>query len=575
MSGSCDWALAIPALHDFLISEVSETFRIGGAPGSGKSTLAACIVRYLMHTAKGDVLYFFCKGTSESKMKPFQVLRTLISQLLSRDDSLFPWFETLYQQSGQKEADSFASLQHSFHLALRNTAKPIIYIVVDALDECQDNELLIPFLMETSKKSNRAVKLLLTSRDDPELLDYFQEPISQLIISPQDVLGPVSQYIRERIARSKRISQSGMVNQIHQDVTNAADGLWLFAKLMMDEIERLPSPGSIIRQLQHLPTGVSRLYEQIFETMEKRFSPIELKLSQQAFLWIDMTFVLIGRSRLDREILDLVFEAASGEKVFDSIELAQSLCSPLVTLVPNAYRGSIEVDIVHHTAAQFMRWCSDDKTRDVPNILRPLKLKSLYHGNTAIWYFKQSPKSTTLLHLLRIKKFVYLADDESQAYFEMAYGLWDSFFLSHLPDCLDDNSAHEAADLCHKLTEFLACEACLKWVEMAMIINYSGGYSNLLTNARKALRASKRGIESLNSAFRSYSLKCQEFFADYVYVLDWTGPKYRDEESDSLSIMPDGFRDRPLAVKLLELGVLWASRVGDGNDIGRDFERNI
>ena len=43
------------------------------------------------------------------------------------------WFETLYQQSGQKIADSFAALHHSFQLALSDTSKPVIYIVVDAL----------------------------------------------------------------------------------------------------------------------------------------------------------------------------------------------------------------------------------------------------------------------------------------------------------------------------------------------------------------------------------------------------------------------------------------------------------
>lgn len=134
MSGSCDWALEMPSFQAFLSSETSEMLRIGGAPGSGKTTLIAFLISYVTKTTTNDVLYFFCKGTDEKKSRPVQVLRTLVSQVLTRDDSLYPWFETLHQQSGQKTAESFASLHSSFQLALRNTSKPLIFIAVDALD---------------------------------------------------------------------------------------------------------------------------------------------------------------------------------------------------------------------------------------------------------------------------------------------------------------------------------------------------------------------------------------------------------------------------------------------------------
>jgi adenylate kinase family enzyme len=102
MTGSRDWAFETPELKSFLISESHDVLRIGGAPGSGKSTLAAMIIRRLMQTVTGDTLYFFCKGTDEKRQEPFQVIRTLISQLLIRDESLYPWFETQYQQSRHK-----------------------------------------------------------------------------------------------------------------------------------------------------------------------------------------------------------------------------------------------------------------------------------------------------------------------------------------------------------------------------------------------------------------------------------------------------------------------------------------
>ena len=78
----------------------------------------------------------------------------------------------------------------------------------------------------------------------------------------------------------------------------------------MDEIQKLPSASSIEQQLTNTPDGLARLYQQIFNSMGKSLSPPELRLAQQVFLWIDMSdFVPVGRTYLDRDILDIVFQA--------------------------------------------------------------------------------------------------------------------------------------------------------------------------------------------------------------------------------------------------------------------------
>jgi hypothetical protein len=165
MTGSCNWALEMPDVQVFLSSETSEILKIGGAPGSGKTTLIAFLIGYITRTATNDVLYFFCKGTDEKKRRPFQVLRTLASQILAKDESLFPWFETLHQQSGQETAESFASLHSSFQLALRNTSKPLIFIAVDALDECQEAKDLVFSMMTAAAETKRTIKVLITVRN--------------------------------------------------------------------------------------------------------------------------------------------------------------------------------------------------------------------------------------------------------------------------------------------------------------------------------------------------------------------------------------------------------------------------
>ena len=70
--------------------------------------LSPFFVCYTTRATSNDVLYF-CRRTDQKKSRLFQVLRTLVSQLLSKDKALYPWLETLQQQSGQGTSESFTS----------------------------------------------------------------------------------------------------------------------------------------------------------------------------------------------------------------------------------------------------------------------------------------------------------------------------------------------------------------------------------------------------------------------------------------------------------------------------------
>jgi hypothetical protein len=248
--------------------------------------------------------------------------------------------------------------------------------------------------------------------------------------------------------------------------------------------------------------------------------------------------------------LNLVFQAENGgQEVFDSIDLSPALCSPLIEL-----RGDedekINVEFVHHTAAQFVRMCGKERGFEIPQILKPQQLKALYRGNTSVWFFEESPKSNSLLQELRSDPYTGTAE-----YFEMAYGLWNTFFLEELPQSLDADEIIAASRLCDKLTEFLLFGRCLKWIEMAIIINYVFGHVELHENAVEALDAAYAGILSPLPSFRRFSVARTQFFTDYAYVLSLTGPTDSWKE-DQLSV-PEGFNTRRVAAELLSLGKQW------------------
>jgi hypothetical protein len=585
MDGSCDWALERPEIASFQsFSDGSEILSIRGPPGIGKSTLTAFLIRRLID-AGHSVLYFFCKDTEGGKSKPYQALRTIISQILAAEDGqdLVSWLDKVRLESGQRQAESFATLHDSFchALAVRSVSERPIYLVVDALDECQGGRLLASTLTAALNASKRPFKLLLTSREEPDLLEFFQKykehsseaglaALHELTILPLTIQAPVVAYVKQRVAHFQHIRATPLGQQVFNNVSAASDGSWLYTKLILDEIERLPSPASIARHLKNIPTGLVQLYHTIFATVEKSLSPAELYLAQQLFIWIDMKdFVLVGRNALDRDVLDIVFQAANdGDEVFDSIGLARKLCSPLITLKSSRKseetETSVIVSFVHHTAMQFVRQSAVRNTpsMSIPVILKPQPLKALHRASTAMWYFRESKKCMKLLQGLA-KEPDNTDTLEPGAYFEMAYALWGAFYLDTLPEQLDDDDLQQASKLCTQLTEFLLSVPCLRWVELAIIINYRWGYVNLFNNVTAALRAAEAAVKPRFdhghekkdlAAFQVFSVVRLEFFADFAYVISCTGPAYRRR---SLA-MPDGFGSRPVAMSLMRLGNKWA-----------------
>jgi hypothetical protein len=152
---------------------------------------------------------------------------------------------------------------------------------------------------------------------------------------------------------------------------------------------------------------------------------------------------------------------------------------------------------------------------------------------------------------------------DGREYLEMAYGLYNAFFLEKLPDSLDSDDMAEAARLCEKMTAFMMSGRCLKWVEMAIIFNYDIGSDALIHYAYEAIQAAEQGIKSSFQPFSMYSIARKQFFADWAYVLSVTGPIAYSHEWDEYGwveeplVMPEGFTERRLALELLSVGERW------------------
>jgi hypothetical protein len=156
-------------------------FWLNGLAGTGKSTVARTICERLAEKGLLGASFFMSRQVEERRHAP-SVLRTLAYQLAGRHSAFSAAISPTVQDSSE--------LAHSEGLQKLITellVKPAgvfavnggLLIVIDAMDECTEDSSgrpggeLLPLLLRGLLKLSGRVKLLLTSRAEPEIVRMF------------------------------------------------------------------------------------------------------------------------------------------------------------------------------------------------------------------------------------------------------------------------------------------------------------------------------------------------------------------------------------------------------------------
>ena len=379
---------------------------VQGRPGAGKSVLASFIIDHCKDQKNECVLYFFGKAGDTERREVTQLYRTLLAQLLNHDSSLYPHIGPHYTKSGWAVADSRVEVSTCLEIALSKTSQRLIHIIVDALDEFDDPENVLQTLFRCRSHSSAEVHLIFTSRPIQTSLS-FDEVIT---VQSADTDYPIRRYVDQRVGRMKGLSHDGLDKMVIHEVSDAADGLWLYARLMLDEIEKLPSAALIKYHLERLPHGLTQLYTQILRSKESSFTGFDLLFAQQIYLWLDVSDYMPSFLQMDYlayDVLSLILAKVNfGQPLFDPISLVSKLCSSLIEAIDSEgeegkfFFRDFEITTFHYTADQYIKESQNLPIATLPKVLLSRRLHQLHGGVTAIWYFTSCQISLEVLEAL-------------------------------------------------------------------------------------------------------------------------------------------------------------------------------
>jgi Cdc6-like AAA superfamily ATPase len=229
-SGTGQWFLDLKELQHWITANNHILF-CHGIPGSGKTILTALIINHLSSRFRGGhevgmaYIYFDYKRVEEQNLE--KLLASLLKQLAGSLPYLPESTKELYRQhSITRTRPSLAELITEFEYIISQYSK--LFIVLDALDECQSSDL-VQFLSKLSNlQKDHVVNILATSRPIPIIVDWFSN-VNSTKLEIRSETSDITKYIEGHIGLLPNVAQRNLplAEEIKVVISEAADGMYV------------------------------------------------------------------------------------------------------------------------------------------------------------------------------------------------------------------------------------------------------------------------------------------------------------------------------------------------------------
>ncbi|KAK8062606.1 HET-domain-containing protein [Apiospora hydei] len=269
------WILEHDDFQRWRHGEGSRLLWIKGDPGKGKTMLLCGIIKELEQPKSETTLsYFFCQSTEPDLRTPTAVLRGLIFMLVRKNELLRRPIQEEYAAAGSKLFNTEQALRRLLTTILEDPKSGSPVLIIDALDECEDLRNLLELVRYFSSEI-RSVKLLVSSRNWPEIGDYLenlpQGSSLSLELNQESVSVAVGLYIRNRVKALADLKRCDcqIWKDVEVDLTSKANHTFLWIALVCERLQDVRVRCRHIRQeLRSMPAGLDALYTRMLEYID-------------------------------------------------------------------------------------------------------------------------------------------------------------------------------------------------------------------------------------------------------------------------------------------------------------------
>ncbi|VUC25543.1 unnamed protein product [Clonostachys rosea] len=348
-----------------------------GIPGAGKTILTAATIEDLTSRFRDNqhigIAYIYCNFRRVDDQKAEHLLAALLKQLCRQQQSLPDSVRHLQANTlmTKRAKPTLNELAETLHLVVSMYSR--VFIVIDALDECQVKDgCRIKLLSEVFKLQNKTrTNLFATSRPSPEIELNFKEcDWCKISANEADIRAYLNGNMWQMLGFIQK--RSGLKKAIEEEIAIAAKGMFLLARLYFDSLKDKTSAAEIKSSLQNL-REVSQAKVNADEKLDLLSQAYDeamgrINMQQHGFRQLAakvLSWIIFARRQLTISELQQVLAVSVGDKKLDEDNVRDitdivSVCMGLVTV--DEQSGIIR--LVHYTAQQYF---DQTKARWFPN----------------------------------------------------------------------------------------------------------------------------------------------------------------------------------------------------------------
>ncbi|KAM6513998.1 hypothetical protein FALCPG4_015182 [Fusarium falciforme] len=366
--GTGQWFLDSDEFQAWLKTDKATLF-CPGNPGAGKTFMTAIVVDHL-HSKFGDdpnvcIAYIYCNFKRQDEQKADDMLASLLKQLARRQPSLPGAVQKLCDRHWKNQfRPSFDGISESLHSVASTYSR--VFIVVDALDECED-DCRVKLLLEIFQLQRRfTVNLCATSRPLSEITSMFDEALCLDIRATKDDVGL---YLENHIGtlRSAVKASLQLQTQIKMGISDAVDGMFLLAHIYLQFLKDKVTENDVQSALERIQNqkqasggDKGKLLSGAYDKAIERINEQELGLRELAIQVL--SWITCAKRQLTTTELQHALATKKGNRMLDTRDLVPikdivSVCAGLVTVD----KESDVIRLAHYTTQQYL----NDRRKDL------------------------------------------------------------------------------------------------------------------------------------------------------------------------------------------------------------------
>ncbi|CAI7596702.1 unnamed protein product [Penicillium pancosmium] len=345
-------------------SQPKQTLVCPGIPGAGKSVLSAIVVEDLKSKRRENeemqVCAIFCSYEKTPRESVLDLLLSLLRQLAVKGASLHPDIQKMHERHTEcRTRPSKQEIKEEIKKLAR--LYKIVFLVIDALDEycsssAEELEELLTTLFEFQNEA--PIDILATSRPHSQILSKFDgldHGYATKEIRAQDA--DIELYLNERMTNASKqsaLSQSEVQSDVLRAVTKNIDGMFLLARLHMNDLMGMCVIGNLKEALKNLPQGDNKLEKAYKKTILRIKADRDVgdryELAIQILSWLTYTKRALFAKELQHALATKPEDSELSKDHLMNIKLMESLCAGLVEYDENT--GIVR--LVHYTTKEYL-----------------------------------------------------------------------------------------------------------------------------------------------------------------------------------------------------------------------------